>query len=123
HIVTPIFHAQKGVGYGEIMFSLSYLPTAERLTVVVVKARSLQWTGDKTSADPFVKRSVAPSSCFPQNIQLRVTVAEYNSEGGPARSVGHVIVGTQATGKALSHWNQMMSALRKPIGMWHPLRR
>ena len=46
---------QRGVGYGEIMFSLSYLPTAERLTVVVVKARSLQWTGDKTNADPFVK--------------------------------------------------------------------
>lgn len=27
--------------YGELMFSLSYLPTAERLTVVVVKARNL----------------------------------------------------------------------------------
>lgn len=26
---------------GELMFSLSYLPTAERLTVVVVKARNL----------------------------------------------------------------------------------
>nr|XP_027231031.1 synaptotagmin-12-like [Penaeus vannamei] len=103
---------KKGVGYGEIMFSLSYLPTAERLTVVVVKARSLQWMDEKESADPFVK-----------NIQLRVTVAEHSADGGQARAVGHVIVGTQATGKALSHWNQMMSALRKPIGMWHPLRR
>ncbi|KAA0199742.1 hypothetical protein HAZT_HAZT002352 [Hyalella azteca] len=46
---------QKGVGYGDILFSLSYLPTAERLTVVVVKARSLQWADDKASADPFVK--------------------------------------------------------------------
>lgn len=27
--------------WGDLMFSLSYLPTAERLTVVVVKARSL----------------------------------------------------------------------------------
>lgn len=27
--------------WGELMFSLSYLPTAERLTVVVVKARNL----------------------------------------------------------------------------------
>nr|XP_053626210.1 synaptotagmin-12-like [Cherax quadricarinatus] len=152
-LVLPLTDmGQKGVGYGEIMFSLSYLPTAERLTVVVVKARSLQWTGDKTSADPFVKvyvlqngkkvmkkkTSVKKDTRSPvfneamifsvpapalHNIQLRVTVAEYNSEGGPARSVGHVIVGTQATGKALSHWNQMMSALRKPIGMWHPLRR
>lgn len=30
--------------WGEIMFSLSYLPTAERLTVVVVKGRNLQVT-------------------------------------------------------------------------------
>ncbi|XP_050707708.1 synaptotagmin-12-like [Eriocheir sinensis] len=140
---------QRGVGYGEIMFSLSYLPTAERLTVVVVKARSLQWTGDKTTADPFVKvyvlqngkkvmkkkTSVKKDTRSPvfneamifsvpapalHNIQLRVTVAEHSSDGGQARAVGHVIVGTQATGKALSHWNQMMSALRKPIGMWHP---
>lgn len=40
---------------GEILLSLSYLPTAERLTVVVVKAKNLIWTNDKTTADPFVK--------------------------------------------------------------------
>lgn len=32
--------------WGELMFSLSYLPTAERLTVVVVKARKLQLNDD-----------------------------------------------------------------------------
>lgn len=35
---------------GEILLSLSYLPTAERLTVVVVKAKNLIWTSDKTTA-------------------------------------------------------------------------
>ncbi|NXW37449.1 SYT12 protein, partial [Phaetusa simplex] len=41
---------------GEILLSLSYLPTAERLTVVVVKAKNLVWTNGKgTAADPFVK--------------------------------------------------------------------
>ena len=30
-----------------MMFSLSYLPTAERLTVVIVKARNLKWTDNK----------------------------------------------------------------------------
>lgn len=30
------------INWGELMFSLSYLPTAERLTVVVVKARNLK---------------------------------------------------------------------------------
>lgn len=32
--------------YGELMFSLSYLPVAERLTVVVVKARNLKLNED-----------------------------------------------------------------------------
>ncbi|CAG9802602.1 unnamed protein product [Chironomus riparius] len=32
---------------GDLMFSLSYLPTAERLTVVVVKARNLRFTNDE----------------------------------------------------------------------------
>lgn len=35
---------------GEILLSLSYLPTAERLTVVVVKAKNLIWTNEKTAA-------------------------------------------------------------------------
>ncbi|NXF94309.1 SYT12 protein, partial [Eubucco bourcierii] len=40
---------------GEILLSLSYLPTAERLTVVVVKAKNLVWSNGKVTADPFVK--------------------------------------------------------------------
>jgi hypothetical protein len=39
------------------MFSLSYLPTAERLTVVIVKARNLKFPQDRESGDPFVKVS------------------------------------------------------------------
>lgn len=35
---------------GEILLSLSYLPTAERLTVVVVKAKNLVWTNSKMTA-------------------------------------------------------------------------
>ena len=35
---------------GEILLSLSYLPTAERLTVVVVKAKNLVWTNGKVTA-------------------------------------------------------------------------
>ncbi len=38
-----LFYLQKPVELGDIMFSLSYLPTAERLTVVVVKMRNLKW--------------------------------------------------------------------------------
>lgn len=35
--------------WGDLMFSLSYLPTAERLTVVVVKARRLHLTPPSTN--------------------------------------------------------------------------
>lgn len=60
-----------------------------------------------------------------QTIQLRVTVAEASSSESTVRAspVGHVIVSSQASGRALSHWNQMLSALRKPVAMWHPLKK
>ncbi|XP_071493704.1 synaptotagmin-5-like [Diadema antillarum] len=47
---------------GDLMFSLSYLPSAERLTVVVMKARNLPTVnsaeGKQTAADPYVKVSI-----------------------------------------------------------------
>ncbi|KAK9708302.1 C2 domain [Popillia japonica] len=137
---------------GELMFSLSYLPTAERLTVVVVKARKLKFEGK--IGDPFVKvyllqhgkkihkkkTSTKKTEKCPifneammfsvpahslQTIQLRLTVAEISKVDPTAKaySIGHVIVGAQATGRSLSHWNQMLTALRKPVAMWHPLRK
>ncbi|XP_078000612.1 synaptotagmin-12-like [Glandiceps talaboti] len=136
---------------GDVMFSLSYLPTAERLTVVVVKARNLKWLEDKKSADPFVKvyllqngkkvskkKTVVkrddrcpiyneamifsvPSSVL-QTITIRITVTE-RSPDGKNHSIGHVLVGPHSTGSALTHWNQMMTSLRKPVAMWHSLRK
>lgn len=44
---------QRSTELGEVMFSLSYLPTAERLTVVLVKARNLKFQSE--NGDPFVK--------------------------------------------------------------------
>jgi len=37
------------------MLSLSYLPTAERLTVVIVKGRNLLFPDGRDCGDPFVK--------------------------------------------------------------------
>ncbi|NXT29936.1 SYT12 protein, partial [Syrrhaptes paradoxus] len=137
---------------GEILLSLSYLPTAERLTVVVVKARNLVWTNGKvTAADPFVKvyllqdgrkiskkkTAVKRDDTNPvfneamifsvpaivlQELSLRVTVAECG-EDGHADNTGHVLIGPAASGMGITHWNQMLATLRKPVSMWHPLRR
>ncbi|XP_042562989.1 synaptotagmin-12 [Clupea harengus] len=136
---------------GEILLSLSYLPTAERLTIVVAKAKNLVWTNGKTSADPFVKvyllqdgrkiskkkTSMKRDDTNPifneamifsvpavvlQDLSLRITVAE-NTDDGRGENVGHVIIGPEASGMGITHWNQMLATLRKPVSMWHPIRR
>ncbi|XP_065492461.1 synaptotagmin-12 [Caloenas nicobarica] len=136
---------------GEILLSLSYLPTAERLTVVVVKAKNLVWSSGKATADPFVKvyllqdgrkiskkkTAVKRDDTNPvfneamifsvpaivlQDLSLRVTVAE-SGEDGRADNTGHVLIGPAASGMGTTHWNQMLATLRRPVSMWHPLRR
>lgn len=150
--VTLTDTGQRGTEFGEIMFSLSYLPTAERLTVVVVKARNLKFQAP-TSMEVFVKvylmqqnkkinkkktTSKKGEKCPIFNeammfsvpahtlntIQMRLTVAEVPIEENlKAVPIGHVIVGGQASGRSLSHWNQMLATLRKPVAMWHSLRK
>ncbi|XP_041354683.1 synaptotagmin-12-like [Gigantopelta aegis] len=137
--------------YGDILFSLSYLPTAERLTIVIVKARNLRWRENKDSGDPFVKVYLmqngkkiskkkttvkrgeknpifneamifsVPATALP-TVQLRITVAELLPDNRTP-SLGHVIVGANTSGTEVSHWNQMMTSLRKPVSMWHYLRK
>ncbi|NWZ18376.1 SYT12 protein, partial [Asarcornis scutulata] len=139
---------------GEILLSLSYLPTAERLTVVVVKAKNLVWSNGKVTAGeqgahPLVyllqdgrkiskkKTAVKRDDNNPvfneamifsvpaivlQDLSLRVTVAE-SGEDGRADNTGHVLIGPAASGMGITHWNQMLATLRKPVSMWHPLRR
>lgn len=214
------------LSYGELMFSLSYLPTAERLTVVVVKGRNLQFERDgikeeveETTEIGKDKRNSISSLQFTESasegggessstsssslsemagesqqrqsrkrnsctavdsvanvivkvyllkdgkkvskkkttikrmetspiynesmifsvppymlgsIQIRLTVAQIGGFAATEPSlmprmqilpIGHVIVGNETTGKGLKHWNQMMTSLRKPVAMWHPLRR
>lgn len=44
---------------GDLMVSMSFLPSAERLTVVLIKARNLRVVDDsRNSSDPYVKVSV-----------------------------------------------------------------
>lgn len=47
------------VDVGDLMVSLSYLPSAERVTVIIMKARNLRVMDDtRNSSDPYVKVSV-----------------------------------------------------------------
>uniref|UniRef100_A0A1B0CSS2 C2 domain-containing protein n=2 Tax=Lutzomyia longipalpis TaxID=7200 RepID=A0A1B0CSS2_LUTLO len=57
--LTPCTDQDAKVDLGEIMVSLSYLPSAERLTVVIIKARNLRVVDDsRNSADPYVKVNI-----------------------------------------------------------------
>ncbi|XP_062553850.1 synaptotagmin-6 isoform X1 [Armigeres subalbatus] len=128
----------------ELLISLSYLPQAERLTVVVMKAKNLHVLND-----PFVKlyliindkrakkrKTSAIRATDPANpiwneaftfdlpasqlqdagIELFVT-----SNEGELLEPGCAI-GLQEGGTGCQHWQDMMQNNRKPIAMWHMLR-
>lgn len=53
--LLPVCDKDPSVDLGELMVSFSYLPTAERLTVVVVKARNLRVVDDtRTTSGNYV---------------------------------------------------------------------
>lgn len=65
-------------------------------------------------------------------IQIRLTVVcshdaststENSNTIGGVKPIGHVIVGALSSDKGSRHWHQMLSTLRKPVAMWHPIRR
>jgi len=47
----PLSESRINTQNGELMISLSYLPTAERLTVVVVKARNINLCADDSTIE------------------------------------------------------------------------
>lgn len=134
------------------MFSLSYLPTAERLTIVVVKARNLKIEKEKNifvkiyllkndkkvskkkttlkrgEGSPIYNESMIFSvpPYMLNSIQVRLTVVSSSDSlydrDAVISPIGHVIVGNGTNGKCLRHWHQMLSSLRKPVAMWHGLR-
>lgn len=64
-------------------------------------------------------------------VQIRLTIvgcspdASLDTSGSisNAKPIGHVIVGCQTSDKGSRHWNQMLTSLRKPVAMWHPLQK
>ncbi|EOA93598.1 Synaptotagmin-12, partial [Anas platyrhynchos] len=136
---------------GEILLSLSYLPTAERLTVVVVKAKNLVWSNGKVTADPFVKvyllqdgRKISKKKTAVKRddnnpvfneamifsvpaivLQVRPSlgVLLHGAPNPCARGGEGIVGGVGCFGMGITHWNQMLATLRKPVSMWHPLRR
>ncbi|XP_055383643.1 synaptotagmin-5 [Condylostylus longicornis] len=130
----------------ELLLSLNYLPQAERLTVVIMKAKNLD-----TVQDPYVKLYLIqngkrvkkkktgcgkandpanpiwneaftfnlPSSNV-QGAALEIYVV--NASGGEANAIGSCGIGPQEMGHGRQHWQDMIHNARKPTAMWHFLR-
>lgn len=88
---------------GEILLSLSYLPTAERLTVVVVKAKNLVWSSGKVTAGE-------------RGPQGSLVLLHTQVGTRPASSSRHVYWGGshwgQSPGKVLLRWLPLCAARR-----------
>ncbi|XP_055593204.1 synaptotagmin-5 isoform X2 [Uranotaenia lowii] len=128
----------------ELLISLSYLPQAERLTVVVMKAKNLN-----VLHEPFVKlyliindkrakkrktsaiRAMDPANpiwneAFTFDLpasQMQDAGVELfvSSNEGELHEPGCAI-GLQEGGTGSQHWQDLMQNNRKPIAMWHVLR-
>ncbi|CAL1528914.1 unnamed protein product [Lymnaea stagnalis] len=143
----------KAVGEsGEILISLSYLPTAERLTVVIMKAKELKLSTAAPSADPFVRVSLmvdgkkvkrkktsvrrgsvnpvwnealafnVPAEVLPK-VSLEVSVLDHDLIGHGEMLGRCLLGGTDKPGEEQGHWKDMLTNQRKSVAMWHILRK
>jgi len=134
---------------GDICFSLRYVPTAGKLTVVILEAKNLKKMDVGGLSDPYVKivlmqggkrlkkkkTSIKKCTLNPyynesfsfevpfeqiQKVQLVVTVMDYDRMGSN-EAIGRVLLGCNATGAELRHWMDMLASPRRPIAQWHTL--
>ncbi|CDQ59891.1 unnamed protein product [Oncorhynchus mykiss] len=142
-------HSQDVQSAGELLLSISYLPAANRLGVVVMKARGLQSDKLKDSIDLSVKLALKHQTTKLKKKQTRRVKHKMNpvwnemmmlevprellskssldlevlNQAGPGEqeSLGRCQLGLHASNTGLQHWQQMLDNPRKQIAMWHPL--
>ncbi|XP_063701466.1 synaptotagmin 1 isoform X3 [Culicoides brevitarsis] len=135
---------------GDICFSLRYVPTAGKLTVVILEAKNLKKMDVGGLSDPYVKialmqngkrlkkkkTSIKKCTLNPyynesfsfevpfeqiQKVNLVVTVVDYDRIG-TSEPIGKVVLGMNVQGTELRHWSDMLASPRRPIAQWHTLK-
>lgn len=148
-LASPETDAEKENKLGDICFSLRYVPTAGKLTVVVLEAKNLKKMDVGGLSDPYVKISLMQngkrvkkkkttikkctlnpyyneSFTFEvpfeqiQKVTLIITVVDYDRIG-TSEPIGRVLLGCNSTGTELRHWSDMLANPRRPIAQWHTL--
>lgn len=134
---------------GDICFSLRYVPTAGKLTVIVLEAKNLKKMDVGGLSDPYVKvhllqggkkvrkkkTTIKKNTLNPyyneafsfevpcdqvQKVQVELTVLDYDKLG-KNEAIGRVAVGAAVGGAGLRHWADMLANPRRPIAQWHSL--
>lgn len=140
----------EGGQLGDICFSLRYVPTAGKLTVVILEAKNLKKMDVGGLSDPYVKialmqngkrlkkkkTSIKKCTLNPyynesfsfevpfeqiQKVNLVVTVVDYDRIG-TSEPIGKAVLGYNASGTELRHWSDMLASPRRPIAQWHTLK-
>jgi len=135
---------------GDICFSLRYVPTAGKLTIVILEAKNLKKMDVGGLSDPYVKialmqggkrlkkkkTSIKKCTLNPyynesftfevpfeqiQKVQVIITVTDYDRIG-TSDPIGKVVLGCSSEGTELRHWSDMLASPRRPIAQWHTLK-
>nr|XP_044994816.1 synaptotagmin-11 isoform X2 [Jaculus jaculus] len=141
---------QKCISRGELQVSLSYQPVAQRMTVVVLKARHLPKMDITGLSDPYVKVTVyygrkriakkkthvkkctlnpvfnesfiydIPTDLLP-DISIEFLVIDFDRTT-KNEVVGRLILGAHSvTASGAEHWREVCESPRKPVTKWHSL--
>jgi len=134
---------------GDICFSLRYVPTAGKLTIIILEAKNLKKMDVGGLSDPYVKitlmqggkrlkkkkTTIKKNTLCPyynesfsfevpfeqiQKVSLLVSVFDYDRMG-KNDMIGKILLGCNASGTELRHWSDMLASPRRPIAQWHTL--
>jgi len=149
--IQPRNYKMQTQGRGEVLLSLCWQPTANRLTAVVLKARNLPKMDVSGLADPYVKlylmydgqRLVKKKTHVKKRTLNPVFNESFVFDLPPAASVGsnlekvslqiqlldwdrvtkNEVIGRLeiGSGSGMEHWNEVLNCPRRQIAEWHKL--
>ncbi|KAL7992303.1 hypothetical protein Chor_016559 [Crotalus horridus] len=148
---VKVLDKEPDTGYGEVLLSISYLPAANRLLVVLIKAKNLhsKQLKELIGKDISVKVTLKHQALKLKKKQTKHAKHKINpvwnemimfevphdllcassveleilsqDTDGQNRLLGKCSLGLHAVGTERNHWEEMLRNPRRQIAMWHQL--